>query len=276
MNIRREELKELLIQVKNNEYKLPEGMDAYELALVMLQYLGDTDSELRDVLIYGTFWRWNKAGYLIPEQMRQIISVSLDDKHLFYGLGESCSETVFMRTFSVLLVALGLYKHRTEPFLSKAELQNIKDKVIEYMAKEKDVRGYVEEGGWAHSAAHGSDALDELALCEELGREDLLEILQAIKDKVCIRYHAYICYEDERLAIATNSLISRNILSEAEVIEWINSFKEFERDKQYPTYFYLVSNIRNFLNSLYYRLPQDKYQTIKAAISDVILNIRAY
>lgn len=276
MNICRSELKELLTQAKKNDYKVPEGFSAHELALVMLDYLGDIDSELRDRLIYTTFWKWFNAGHFSTEQMRQILEIVLDEKHLFHGLGESFTDTVFMRTFSALIVALVVLMHRKERFLSQAELLDIKAKVIEYMAKEKDVRGYVEEGGWAHSAAHGSDVLDELALCEEFGREDLLDILQAIKDKVSIRYHAYICYEDERLGIAANSLIGRDVLSEAEVMEWIKSFRNFERDKAYPQYFYLVSNIRNFLNSLYYRLPQDRYQTVKAAVSDTILDIRCF
>lgn len=276
MNINRQELKELLLQVKKNEYKVPEDFDAFELTLVMLDYLGDIDPELRDDLIYSTFWKWKDANLYTKEQLKKIVSIILDEKHLFYGLGESCSDTVFMRTFSMLLVAVIVYNHRKEPFLSKAELEDIKAKVIECMAREKDVRGYVEEGGWAHSAAHSSDVLDELAQCEELSHDDLLEILQAIKNKVCIRYHAYICYEDERLSIAATSLISRNVLSENEVVGWISSFKEFERDRKYPQYFYLISNIRNFLNSLYYRLPQDKYQKIKAAISDAVLDIRPF
>ena len=38
----------------------------------------------------------------------------------------------------------------------------MKDKLISYVNREKDVRGYVREKGWAHCMAHVADAFDEL------------------------------------------------------------------------------------------------------------------
>ena len=42
----------------------------------------------------------------------------------------------------------------------------IKNNLISYYSKEKDLRTYVEEWGWADAVSHGADALDELIACE--------------------------------------------------------------------------------------------------------------
>lgn len=276
MLIDKAELKETLKIISNNDFKAPEGVDPFDLAINMIDYLGDIDAELRDDLIYSTLSSWIIKGCLSKEQLKQVLGIILDEKHLFYRIGEKDTESVFMRAFSVLIVATIVYAHRQDKFLNKEELADVKDKVIKYMAEEKDVRGYVDEGGWAHTTAHSSDALDELALCEEFGCKELLDILKAIKSKVAIDYHAYICYEDERLAYATNSLISRNLLTEDEISEWVKSFTEYGKKAAIPNHFYLITNIRNFLSSLYYRLPKDEYISIKGAISDTILSIRRF
>jgi hypothetical protein len=274
--IMREELKEKLKAIKSENFKVPDDIDVFEMILSMMEYLGDSDSELRDDLIYSTLSSWIMNKAMSKEQLKQLIEIILDHKHLFYKIGERDTNSVFMRAFSVLLVATIIYVHREDAFLNKGELIAIKNKLIHYLAEEKDVRGYLSEGGWAHTTAHSADALDELALCKELEHEDLLEILKAIKNKVCINYHAYICYEDERLAYAANSLINRDLLDEEELAEWIKSFQEYKEKADLPNHFYLITNIRNFLNSLYYRLPKDRYHKLKNAISDSVVIIRRF
>jgi hypothetical protein len=272
----REELKEKLKAINCDESKVPEGLNAFETALSMLEYLGDIDSELRDDLIYSVLSKWIIGKVFSKEQLRQILEIILDDKHLFYRIGERDTNSVFMRAFSALIIATIIYAHREERFLNNEELTGVKNKVIRYMNEEIDVRGYIAEGGWAHTAAHSADVLDELALCEELGSVEMLEILMTIKNKVCIDYHSYICYEDERLAYATNSLISRDLLSEEEISEWVRSFLEYKEKTAIPNHFYLITNIRNYLNSLYYRLPIDRYKLVKETISNTILLIRRF
>lgn len=276
MLVSREELQEKLKVIQASEFKVPETMSAFEITSIMLEYLGDSDPELRDDLIYGTLSNWIMNGAFNKEQLKQILVAVLDDKHLFYKIGEMDTNSVFMRAFSVLIVASIVYVHREDSFLDYEELKSVKNKIVKYMEEEKDVRGYVVEGGWAHTAAHSSDTLDELCLCKELGRVELLEILNAIKHKVSIEYHAYTCYEDERLAFATNSLIGRNLLTEEEISKWVKSFAEYDKNIDFPNHYYLITNIRNYLNSLYYRLPKDEYKVIREAISDTILLIRRY
>lgn len=276
MTISREALREELLKIRENGCKVPENVNAYELALLMTDYLGDIDSELRDNLVYTVLNTWVVEAIFSKEQQRRLLAILLDDKHLFYRLGEQNTESVFMRAFSILIIGALVYRHRQDAYIERDALIDVKNKMLEYMKLEKDVRGHVEIGGWAHTAAHSADAIDEVALCEEFGAPELLEILQAIKKKVCIDYHAYICYEDERLSIATTNIIERNILSEEKIADWIKSFAEFDKKTPFPNQYYLLSNMRNYLNSVYYRLPAGKYPVIKIAISDTIQSIRRF
>ena len=56
-----------------------------------------------------------------------------------------------------------------------------KKKLIKYMQKEIDLRGYVEIKVWAHSTAHASDAFNELSKCSCFNKNDLIDILNSIK-----------------------------------------------------------------------------------------------
>ena len=276
MLIERNQIIEMLKAIEDKNYEVPPGESPFELALGMLEYLGDTDSELRDRYIYSTLSKWIIKGVFTKEQQKQLLQILQGYGYLFYKIGETESSSVFMRAFSVLLVAPLVYRHRQEAFLTGEELLKVKDKVLQYVREEKDVRDYLQEGGWAHTTAHSADTLDELALCSELGQEDLQQILQALKAKASIDYHGYICYEDERLSVAACSVIGRQVLPETEICAWVRSFGEMGEPKGFPTHYYLLSNIRNFLNSLYYRLPSEGSQEIKTAIRETVLGIRRF
>lgn len=249
----RETFKELLRSVKDNDYKVPEGVRPFDLALEMMNYLGDADGELRDSLALSVLTNWMINDILTIEEIHKILSISLDEKHLLYGLGRT-DDTVFARTFSVLIVGLAVYKHRSNSYLSKEEIDNILNKVIKFYNEDKDVRGYVEEKGWAHGAAHGADTLDELARCEEIGYEDLKRILDAIYKKVNIGYYGYIHEEDERMMTAVSAVLERKLIPESEIIEWIKSFEKIIKIGQYPDDLVIQVNMKSFLRSLYFRL----------------------
>jgi len=54
-------------------------------------------------------------------------------------------------------------------------------KVIGYYVKEKDLRGFVEIKGWAHSSAHTAECLSSLVKSGYIKYNELLEILNIIK-----------------------------------------------------------------------------------------------
>lgn len=266
-----DELKEKLSDIKADNY-LPGNADIGELITEMMRNIGSADYVLRDELIYSTLNKWTVIGVISAAQMREMLSVCLDDEHLFYKIGEYGTDAVFTRTFSVLIVPLAFYIDSKERFLSEPEVNDIKERVIRYLELEKDVRGYVEGKGWAHSIAHAADALDDIAKSEYIGRSALLEILAAMKDKVCVDYYTYIHKEDERMAAAALSVFEREVLRREEIVRWINSFGDAYSIDTFTAGTH-HENIRKFLRSLYLAAGDRGMKDIADAALNVLGNI---
>ncbi len=250
------ELKSQLQAITANDYRLPEGVDHWQVSLEMLTHIGSIDPELRDDLIYTTFAKWARAELYTPDQYRAILNTTLDQSHLFFGLGERDTDSVFIRSFSILLAVLPIYNHRFTPIFTQHEIRTTLDRVLDYFAREIDLRGYVEVKGWAHATAHTADLLDEFAQCEEIDRDGLLRILDAIKAKLFAADVVFIAEEDERLAYAALSLFGRGTLLERDLEPWIKSFTPIERVGDWRT---RHLNIKQFLRSLYF---QAKYRRL--------------
>jgi hypothetical protein len=247
-------LKEKLVKIENNNYLLENGESYFELGLEMMDNIGALSPMLRDELIYGTLFHLISKGRFTFEQLKDLLNISLGSSHLFYKLGDKDEDAVFKRTFSVLIIALIINEHRKENFLSEKVLYEVKDKLIEYMLNERDVRGYVEVKGWAHSAAHTADALDELVQCICFNKTDLIDILNSIKVKVCIEYYVYVDEESERMVTVVENSFNRKILSNLEIIEWLQGFTLENSNYNHMDKFHLMLNIKGFLRSLYFRL----------------------
>lgn len=275
MTIREDMLKEKLIEVENNKYLLENDEQYISIALEMMDNIGSLDSMLRDNLIYETLNQWIKNNKFIFEELESLLNISLDRFHLFHRLYEKDEDAVFKRTFSVLIVALVINKHRKENFLSEKVLYEVKDKLIEYMRNEQDVRGYVEVKGWAHSAAHTADALDELVQCICFNKNDLIDILNSIKAKVYIGYYVYVDEESERMVTVVENSFNRKILSNSEIIEWLQGFKIENIGESYINDFHLKVNIKGFLRSLYFRLlDQEDSNFIIEEIKKILKNLK--
>jgi len=250
------ELKSQLQAIAANNYGMPDGVDYWQVSLEMLTHLGSIDPELRDDLIYTTFAKWARAGRYTPDQYRAILNTALDQNHLFWGVGERDTDSVFTRSFSILLAVLPIYNHRLTPIFTRLEIRTALDRALDYFAREVDLRGYVEDKGWAHAVAHTADLLDEFAQCEEIERDGLLHILDAIKAKLLAAEVAFIAEEDERLAYAVLSLFGRGALLERDLEPWLKSFAPIERVGEWRT---RHLNVKHFLRSLYF---QAKYRHI--------------
>ncbi len=222
----------------------------------MLLGIGSTDESLRDDLIYTAFAHWI-LGYdmLSPEQLRDLLQQILGDRHMFYGIGEANTDSVFRRSFSVLLLPLVLIRHRARPFLTQTEILQVKEKLLCYLENERDRRGFVNGKGWAHAVAHTADALDDLVQCAEMGENDLRDILEAIHAVIGIQDAAYTCGEEERMVTAVIAMIKRRVLPDAAFTQWIQDFAPFAlRVESMPHKIVIRTNIKNFLQSLYFRL----------------------
>lgn len=253
-------IKEKLQELAQNEFRLSENDDLSKLIPEMLFHIGSTDNYLRDDLIYSAFASWILDHNAIShEKLHELLQKILGDQHIFHGIGEQNTDSVFRRSFSVLLLPLFLIAHRSQPFLSNAEIIEVKEKLLQYLKEEKDHRGFVIEKGWAHAIAHSADALDDLAQCTEITKTDLQEVLVAIRAIISTHETVYTHGEDERLVTATIAVIKRLLLPESEISQWIQDFANpVLETNSMPQGIMIRANIKNFLQSLYFRLDWEQ------------------
>lgn len=251
----REQLMIDLQRIEENDYELRSGEDIKDYVKLMLEHIGDPEPVLRDELIYSTFYKWiNEKHWFNDAELRELLWILLDEQHLFYHIGNKEDLTVYARTFSVLVVALILQRHRETAILDSSEFIKVKQGLIRYYEEERDLRGYMEKEGWAHAAAHGADALDELVLCSESDaavREEVLTVIQKMlyNDQYIFREE-----EDERIATIIVTIIDHHLLPQQSITDWILNLAQCGSWPRSHSQYVNRINTKNFLRSLYFRL----------------------
>ncbi|AZS13291.1 DUF2785 domain-containing protein [Paenibacillus lutimineralis] len=254
MNDTRMKLMTDLQRIEKEHYQLREGEQLQDFLTLMLQYIGDPQPELRDDLICTTFYEWfHDENMLTETELHRLLDVLTDEQHLFYQIGSVDDPSVFTRAFSILPIALITERHRKQPFLDQAEYQHLKHSVLRYYKEEKDLRGYLPEGGWAHSAAHGADALEELVQCPESDAALQHEVLAAIQGKLHNGMQIFCEEEDERMATIVDTMIDRSLLPQQEIADWISGLTHCAELPQSRGPRIARVNSKNFLRSLYFR-----------------------
>ena len=147
---------------------------------------------------------------------------------------------------------------------------------MEYVEKENDVRGYVEEKGWAHSIAHIADALDELVKQPDLSEKRLEEIANTIMDKMYFNKGYFLFEEDERMVTAMISLLQRGIDTQFilnKIDDLTNELKE-NFSRLIESYFMQRTNFKQFLRSLLLHLEViDKHEELGVHLKQALKSI---
>lgn len=253
------ELKNVLKEIQNGQKNWDEE-NKVKIVKSMIKHIGSIDSELRDQLIYGSFYQLIIEKNIIEHVMLvEILDLSLGDL-LFKEIGENGTDTVFTRSFTSLLIALILYRDNKDNFLSKSMVYKIKNRLIDYINLENDLRGYVSIKGWAHSIAHVADAFDELVKSPKVNQEFYIVILKTLWNKIFVSTSVYIHDEEERIIIPILEMLNRGldqkeiqILVQNVPIELKNQKKRIEEEQ----YWFLYSNCKTFLKSFYIKVKSN-------------------
>jgi uncharacterized protein DUF2785 len=245
--------KEFWVSIAKNDYAVPEGHTLSELREMLFGYLGSTDPELRDDIAYGVYANWLKREMFTKDEIHIHVNELL--ANLDKGIGETESDSVFLRTFSVLLLAEIVHNDNKKPLLERDQIQSILEKGLWYLEAEKDPRGYIPVKGWAHALAHTADLMMVLGKNRNSEKGDHEKILQGISNKLIHSTNwTYIHGEDDRLASAIMTILQRNLVTTDFLKNWFESFAKPEKswdgaytDEGQAKAFH---NVRNLLRSL--------------------------
>jgi len=206
-------------QVRSAEMRVPTDRPLADLTAELVTMLGSTDPVERDEIAYPILATW------ISEGVYDDLLAGLGDgmaAGLTRGLGESGTDSVFRRSFSVLVLAECIERDNTEGRLPAGKILEWGDRLTGWLVRERDVRGFVPEQGWAHAVAHGADALGALAGSSHLGLNELTVLLDVVADRVVLETPAPLSSgEPDRLAAATMSILRRRLVPLRIIEPWL-------------------------------------------------------
>ncbi|MEL3961356.1 DUF2785 domain-containing protein [Lysinibacillus endophyticus] len=232
-----------------------------ELLHNMLLHIGFPENELRDQLNYRLFIELLSQNQLTVEQMNNTAKTLVENDYLYSSIHEKESDHVFTRSFSALWLTGLLHADRQLHFLNEEDASAILNASASYLSREKDVRGFVGEKGWALAIAHGADLAT--AIVSHPAFEIRLSpiLLQGIKDSFW-KGSVFTNDEDERFVAIVEQLINHDFPEEV-LIEWIEQV--FDKLQFYvmqvgytPHYFAARTNTLNFMKTLYFTLKFSK------------------
>jgi Protein of unknown function (DUF2785) len=264
--------------IANDEKALPQGEWVGELAPELLSWLGSTDPELRDEFAYRILAAWIERDQFEPDQLRGMVGQMLDNLQI--GLGQRDGDSVFLRSYSTLVLMEIVAYDNVHPFLRPDEVAGILDSVLDYLREECDLRAWVEGPGWAHAIAHTADLLMMLARNLQVGPAELERLLDGIADRLLQPCGVvFVQHEDERLAYAALNVLRRGLLGRAVLDRWLARFVHPAGRDSWRTVYAMDGesaarvNVTNFLRSLYFQLiltenpPPDAAEHLTAVLA---------
>lgn len=271
--------KQFLQAIVDNNNHIPDDIDYFLFLKALLQNFASTDPQLRDNLTYSVLAHaiidQDSQQKLTTSRVEDLLLTCIDEEHLFYHISGAGTDTVFMRSFSLLIIAAILFADAKMPRLSEQVTRQAQTALLHYAKEEKDWRGYIKGRGWAHAAAHLSDALDECAQNRYMVTPDREAVMSTIRDLARLP-EPLCCEEDDRLAFTAYRVIANQLVEEAFLAEWIESFfVEREQDiianEENLVSWVRASNAENVLRSLYFRLLwSNKAARLLEPISNVL------
>lgn len=243
------------IALAEGGFVVPAGQTAAGLLVAMNGLLALPDPVLRDEVAYSAAERWILRDQAVAaDDLRRLLalwSANLDD-----GLGAAGDDRVFQRSFSALCLSLVAAREVATPFLSAVEVQQLFDRLLDYFARERDLRGYDATRGWMHSVAHTADAFKFLARAASFAPANLGRLLDAVRGKIESADGVFVWGENDRLAWALHAAVRRadadTAAFEAWTVRWVEDHKALwaAGPRVDPARFARVENAKQILRSL--------------------------
>ena len=206
-------------QVIEDGLQVPTDRPLDELTAELTTMLGSPDADLRNGTAYPTLATWVERG------VYDDLLTGLGDgmaAGLTVGLGEVGTDSVFRRSFSVLVLAEAVARDTAAELVPASTVLRWGDQVVGWYLRERDLRGWVDGKGWAHAGAHGADAIGALAGSRHLGMHELTVLLDVVADRVVEHDVPFVAGETDRMAAAVMAVLGRGLVPMSVVEPWLS------------------------------------------------------
>lgn len=226
----------------------------------LLLHIGSTDPELRDGLVYPQLATYISSDALTVAEAEQIFDFILSGHGLMYRMGTSDATAVLTRSFSALALAELLVMDKTRQVLTQSQLDRLSTHLQTYLEQERDVRGFIDGFGWAHSMAHIADVYTVWFTHPASRPQEEIGAIDAMIRQLTRSDYLYIDEEADRMVTAWLQAcrhgLSEDVLLqriERTIQEWLESDVKWG-DAEWTTY----RNVKQMLQTLYFRLKWEE------------------
>jgi len=196
-------------QVQEADFEVPADRPLDDLTAELTRMLGSNDPVVRDGTAYPALATWTSRG--VYDDLLSGLGDGMA-AGLTVGLGEPESDSVFRRSFSVLVLGECVARDNAAGLVPPGKVMEWGDRIFTWYVRERDLRGYVPGKGWAHAIAHGADAIGTLAESPHLGKTELTVLLDVLADRITLPAEAQFVHgEPDRMAAATLNVLRRNL-----------------------------------------------------------------
>lgn len=243
------------------DYAVPTGETPLALAQELSGFLGSPDPELRDRIAFSILSVW-LSGDVQWTDAELIALLDQWQANLRVGPDPPGSDAVLKRSFSALCLAVLAERDLKTPFLGPERYHVLLNAALEYLASERDLRGYDERKGWIHATAHSADLLAALARHPALKPAEQNQLLTGIARRLATAPEVFTQGEQDRLAQAVTALALRPDFDGTAFDAWLTALRATTRQsaRTRPLTSVALAVFQNntyFLQALYARLSME-------------------
>lgn len=198
---------------------VPPDRSLDELTIELVDMLGHPNMKVRDDIAYPVLATWIQGGEYdhLLRGFGNGISPGLTN-----GLGSDGDDSVLRRSFTALVLAEVVARDNDEELLYERTVLNWGDQATSWLVRERDLRGWIPDRGWAHAIAHGADLLGVLARSRYFGSLELTVLLDVVGDRLLTpTEHVLRHGEDDRLAYAVMAILHRDLVGLNVLEPWL-------------------------------------------------------
>jgi hypothetical protein len=209
MHVRRTDWTDVLA----GDFAVPPGESLPVLVDDLCTMLAAPDPQVRDDTAYPILAMWTARGVL--DGQLAALGNRMADR-----LGD---REIQARTFATMIMAWVVLRDARTGELEASRVPAWRTAFAGWWRNETDLRGWDPRLGWLHAVAHGADTLRAFGRSPRLGGEDLTALLDLAVDRLLTDAgYLYAHGEDERVAYALASVLSRAELSAGDAIGWLD------------------------------------------------------
>lgn len=244
--------------------------DSTEILQEMLAYIGHTDENIRDHQNLRLFLEFMQYDLFSSLDKQFLVSQLTQTSYFYFKIGEKDTDSIFQRSLSAMWLAYLVESDGEQLFLTTEQYEGILNLAVNYLAKEKDTRGYVPGKGWAYGIANGADLLCALIKHPYFDQKNAARILQSIRD--CFWKGTVFVDDEEEKFVHILEVLIRKEIDEKLLIEWVEQVfdsLEYSRESNGYSPFFLKARTQtlHFMKSFYFSL---KFRQIMPELQGVV------